>query len=58
MCSVVMFQQMQADSCELAERERMLKEYRSRLRGNLNTHNIKQYVRAFIKWVLVRYLYI
>uniref|UniRef100_S4PWQ3 N-myc downstream regulated n=3 Tax=Pararge aegeria TaxID=116150 RepID=S4PWQ3_9NEOP len=26
----------------------MLSEYRSRLRGNLNTHNIKQYVRAFI----------
>ncbi|KAL0840746.1 hypothetical protein ABMA28_015932 [Loxostege sticticalis] len=40
--------QMSSDSCELAERERMLTEYRSRLRGNLNTHNIKQYVRAFI----------
>ncbi|XP_061709578.1 uncharacterized protein ZK1073.1 isoform X5 [Cydia pomonella] len=40
--------QIQSDSCEATERERMLLEYRSRLRGNLNTHNIKQYVRAFI----------
>ncbi|XP_063839354.1 uncharacterized protein ZK1073.1 isoform X4 [Ostrinia nubilalis] len=40
--------QMSSDACEAAERERMLAEYRSRLRGNLNTHNIKQYVRAFI----------
>ncbi|KPI98153.1 Uncharacterized protein ZK1073.1 [Papilio xuthus] len=31
------------------ERERTLAEYRSRLRGNLNPHNLKQYVRAFIK---------
>ncbi|XP_013175102.1 PREDICTED: uncharacterized protein ZK1073.1 isoform X5 [Papilio xuthus] len=30
------------------ERERTLAEYRSRLRGNLNPHNLKQYVRAFI----------
>ncbi|XP_014357288.2 uncharacterized protein ZK1073.1 isoform X2 [Papilio machaon] len=30
------------------ERERTLSEYRSRLRGNLNPHNLKQYVRAFI----------
>ncbi|CAG4936552.1 unnamed protein product [Colias eurytheme] len=37
-----------SESCEAAERERTLAEYRSRLRGNLNTHNIKQYVRAFI----------
>ncbi|XP_038210778.1 uncharacterized protein ZK1073.1 isoform X2 [Zerene cesonia] len=40
--------QIASDSCEAAERERTLAEYRSRLRGNLNTHNIKQYVRAFI----------
>ncbi|XP_023937842.2 uncharacterized protein ZK1073.1 isoform X3 [Bicyclus anynana] len=40
--------QISSDSCEAGERERMLAEYRSRLRGNLNTHNIKQYVRAFI----------
>ncbi|XP_063531941.1 uncharacterized protein ZK1073.1 isoform X1 [Cydia strobilella] len=43
------YKQIQCDSCEATERERMLLEYRSRLRGNLNTHNIKQYVRAFIK---------
>ncbi|XP_061709577.1 uncharacterized protein ZK1073.1 isoform X4 [Cydia pomonella] len=43
------YKQIQSDSCEATERERMLLEYRSRLRGNLNTHNIKQYVRAFIK---------
>ncbi|CAH2991938.1 unnamed protein product [Chilo suppressalis] len=44
------YQQISSDSCEAGpgERERMLTEYRSRLRGNLNTHNIKQYVRAFI----------
>ncbi|XP_023937843.1 uncharacterized protein ZK1073.1 isoform X4 [Bicyclus anynana] len=42
------YQQISSDSCEAGERERMLAEYRSRLRGNLNTHNIKQYVRAFI----------
>ncbi|XP_045520514.1 uncharacterized protein ZK1073.1 isoform X2 [Pieris brassicae] len=42
------YQQISSDACEAAERERMLAEYRSRLRGNLNTHNIKQYVRAFI----------
>ncbi|VVC90219.1 uncharacterized protein ZK1073.1 isoform X9 [Leptidea sinapis] len=40
--------QISSDSCEAADRDRMLTEYRSRLRGNLNTHNIKQYVRAFI----------
>ncbi|XP_075970135.1 uncharacterized protein ZK1073.1 isoform X2 [Anticarsia gemmatalis] len=40
--------QMSSDSSDAAERERMLAEYRSRLRGNLNTHNIKQYVKAFI----------
>ncbi|PZC83935.1 uncharacterized protein ZK1073.1 isoform X1 [Helicoverpa armigera] len=40
--------QISSDSCEAGERDRMLTEYRSRLRGNLNTHNIKQYVRAFI----------
>ncbi|XP_039748620.1 uncharacterized protein ZK1073.1 isoform X2 [Pararge aegeria] len=40
--------QISSDPCEAGERERMLSEYRSRLRGNLNTHNIKQYVRAFI----------
>ncbi|XP_050342642.1 uncharacterized protein ZK1073.1 isoform X2 [Nymphalis io] len=42
--------QITSDSTESGERERerMLSEYRSRLRGNLNTHNIKQYVRAFI----------
>ncbi|KAI8428441.1 hypothetical protein MSG28_007253 [Choristoneura fumiferana] len=40
--------QIQIDSCEVGERERMLLEYRSRLRGNLNTHNIKLYVKAFI----------
>ncbi|XP_041975958.1 uncharacterized protein ZK1073.1 isoform X4 [Aricia agestis] len=40
--------QISSDACEASERERMLGEYRSRLRGNLNTHNIKQYVRAFI----------
>ncbi|XP_075970146.1 uncharacterized protein ZK1073.1 isoform X12 [Anticarsia gemmatalis] len=42
------YQQMSSDSSDAAERERMLAEYRSRLRGNLNTHNIKQYVKAFI----------
>ncbi|XP_039748623.1 uncharacterized protein ZK1073.1 isoform X5 [Pararge aegeria] len=42
------YQQISSDPCEAGERERMLSEYRSRLRGNLNTHNIKQYVRAFI----------
>ncbi|XP_047020031.1 uncharacterized protein ZK1073.1 isoform X2 [Helicoverpa zea] len=42
------YQQISSDSCEAGERDRMLTEYRSRLRGNLNTHNIKQYVRAFI----------
>ncbi|XP_072940368.1 uncharacterized protein ZK1073.1 isoform X4 [Epargyreus clarus] len=42
------YQQIASDACEASERERMLSEYRSRLRGNLNTHNIKQYVRAFI----------
>ncbi|KAM3961952.1 uncharacterized protein ZK1073.1 isoform 2-T4 [Aphomia sociella] len=40
--------QISSDSFEAGERDRMLTEYRSRLRGNLNTHNIKQYVRAFI----------
>ncbi|CAB3227982.1 unnamed protein product [Arctia plantaginis] len=40
--------QMSSDSADVSERDRMLAEYRSRLRGNLNTHNIKQYVRAFI----------
>ncbi|CAH0728039.1 unnamed protein product, partial [Brenthis ino] len=41
--------QIQSDTYEgERERERTLAEYRSRLRGNLNTHNIKQYVRAFI----------
>lgn len=41
--------QISSDSYEgERERERTLSEYRSRLRGNLNTHNIKQYVRAFI----------
>ncbi|XP_050557316.1 uncharacterized protein ZK1073.1 isoform X13 [Spodoptera frugiperda] len=40
--------QISSDSMEAGERERTLAEYRSRLRGNLNTHNIKQYVRAFI----------
>ncbi|XP_053602144.1 uncharacterized protein ZK1073.1 isoform X3 [Plodia interpunctella] len=40
--------QISGESIEAAERERMLTEYRSRLRGNLNTHNIKQYVKAFI----------
>ncbi|XP_061378103.1 uncharacterized protein ZK1073.1 isoform X7 [Danaus plexippus] len=39
--------QISSDSLSAGERERMLAEYRSRLRGNLNTHNIKQYVRAF-----------
>ncbi|XP_045446296.1 uncharacterized protein ZK1073.1 [Melitaea cinxia] len=38
----------EASECGERERERMLAEFRSRLRGNLNTHNIKQYVRAFI----------
>ncbi|XP_053602153.1 uncharacterized protein ZK1073.1 isoform X12 [Plodia interpunctella] len=42
------YQQISGESIEAAERERMLTEYRSRLRGNLNTHNIKQYVKAFI----------
>ncbi|CAG9560143.1 unnamed protein product [Danaus chrysippus] len=42
------YQQISSDSLSAGERERMLAEYRSRLRGNLNTHNIKQYVRAFI----------
>ncbi|XP_035459103.1 uncharacterized protein ZK1073.1 isoform X10 [Spodoptera frugiperda] len=42
------YQQISSDSMEAGERERTLAEYRSRLRGNLNTHNIKQYVRAFI----------
>ncbi|XP_026328253.1 uncharacterized protein ZK1073.1 isoform X4 [Hyposmocoma kahamanoa] len=42
------YQQINSDSCEVGEKERLLTEYRSRLRGNLNTHNIKQYVRAFI----------
>ncbi|XP_073951018.1 uncharacterized protein ZK1073.1 isoform X4 [Choristoneura fumiferana] len=42
------YKQIQIDSCEVGERERMLLEYRSRLRGNLNTHNIKLYVKAFI----------
>ncbi|XP_068630234.1 uncharacterized protein ZK1073.1 isoform X5 [Battus philenor] len=41
------YQQMGGDGAA-GERERTLAEYRSRLRGNLNTHNIKQYVRAFI----------
>ncbi|XP_059061396.1 uncharacterized protein ZK1073.1 [Achroia grisella] len=40
--------QISSDSFEAGERDRMLTEYRSRLRGNLNTHNIKQYVKAFI----------
>ncbi|CAG5042675.1 unnamed protein product [Parnassius apollo] len=40
--------QIASDTCEVTERDRVLSEYRSRLRGNLNTHNIKQYVRAFI----------
>ncbi|KAJ0180158.1 hypothetical protein K1T71_004749 [Dendrolimus kikuchii] len=40
--------QISSDSFEAGERERMLSDYRSRLRGNLNPHNIKQYVRAFI----------
>ncbi|CAH2107803.1 unnamed protein product [Euphydryas editha] len=38
----------EASECGERERERILAEFRSRLRGNLNTHNIKQYVRAFI----------
>ncbi|KAJ2939579.1 hypothetical protein O0L34_g14292 [Tuta absoluta] len=37
----------QSDSCDVAEKERLLADFRSRLRGNLNTHNIKLYVRAF-----------
>ncbi|XP_026729805.1 uncharacterized protein ZK1073.1 isoform X3 [Trichoplusia ni] len=40
--------QISSDSSEVGERDRTLAEYRSRLRGNLNTHNIKLYVRAFI----------
>ncbi|XP_052751081.1 uncharacterized protein ZK1073.1 isoform X3 [Galleria mellonella] len=40
--------QISSDAFEAGERDRMLTEYRSRLRGNLNTHNIKQYVKAFI----------
>ncbi|XP_013189021.1 uncharacterized protein ZK1073.1 isoform X2 [Amyelois transitella] len=40
--------QISSESIEACERERMLTEYRSRLRGNLNTHNIKLYVKAFI----------
>ncbi|XP_052751115.1 uncharacterized protein ZK1073.1 isoform X9 [Galleria mellonella] len=42
------YQQISSDAFEAGERDRMLTEYRSRLRGNLNTHNIKQYVKAFI----------
>ncbi|XP_013189035.1 uncharacterized protein ZK1073.1 isoform X4 [Amyelois transitella] len=42
------YQQISSESIEACERERMLTEYRSRLRGNLNTHNIKLYVKAFI----------
>ncbi|XP_028040185.1 uncharacterized protein ZK1073.1 isoform X4 [Bombyx mandarina] len=40
--------QISSDSCEPNEKDRMLAEYRSRLRGNLNPHNIKLFVRAFI----------
>lgn len=40
--------QISSDSSDACERDRMLSEYRSRLRGNLNTHNIKLYVKAFI----------
>ncbi|XP_049865855.1 uncharacterized protein ZK1073.1 isoform X2 [Pectinophora gossypiella] len=40
--------QIASDSCEVGEKERLQTDYRSRLRGNLNTHNIKQYVKAFI----------
>ncbi|XP_037874892.1 uncharacterized protein ZK1073.1 isoform X3 [Bombyx mori] len=42
------YQQISSDSCEPNEKDRMLAEYRSRLRGNLNPHNIKLFVRAFI----------
>ncbi|XP_030027923.1 uncharacterized protein ZK1073.1 isoform X4 [Manduca sexta] len=42
------YQQITSECCSAGERERTLAEYRSRLRGNLNTHNIKQYVKAFI----------
>ncbi|KAG7299361.1 hypothetical protein JYU34_016296 [Plutella xylostella] len=40
--------QISMEGGDAMERERMLSEYRSRLRGNLNTHNIKLYVKAFI----------
>ncbi|XP_048484929.1 uncharacterized protein ZK1073.1 isoform X6 [Plutella xylostella] len=42
------YQQISMEGGDAMERERMLSEYRSRLRGNLNTHNIKLYVKAFI----------